>query len=464
MSASQPTRTPTGGAGQVDPPATPSWDSGSAAQDETPVPVSTVARRVRVESGIYRRGDGALEIGWRDMSGKQRWRVVPGTGPDGRGITAARAALSEALADRARGVQVAADPRLRFSDAAQAWWDARVVRLRESTQQGYAASLAHLKRPEFFGRSRLSEITASDVARYVARQQAAGLKGWTLRSHLSVLSAVFSFAARHLGYAGANPVSLLDRVERPSSEDERPKRILSGDELARLLAAVPDRHRLVFELGAETGARVAEVLGLVWDDVDLESETVTFTHQLDRRRRKRRALKTKRSRRCLEVTPALVARLRAHRLQSPHSQPHDFVFSTSTGLGQDQRNVAGRVLSRAVERAGLCATVELDGGRLTLTAAARRELGSERVGRAELIVPAPTFHDLRHTHASRLIAAGWDIEEVSARLGHANVATTQRIYVHEFDAANRSADRRSRLAALYGSQGDDQVGIVTALR
>jgi integrase len=62
-----------------------------------------------------------------------------------------------------------------------------------------------------------------------------------------------------------------------------------------------------------------------------------------------------------------------------------------------------------------------------------------------VVEPAPTFHDLRHTHASALIAQGWDIEEVSSRLGHAGVGTTQRTYVHAFDAARRSDERRARL-------------------
>jgi integrase len=66
-----------------------------------------------------------------------------------------------------------------------------------------------------------------------------------------------------------------------------------------------------------------------------------------------------------------------------------------------------------------------------------------------VVQPAPTFHSLRHSHASALIAAGWDIEEVSVRLGDTNVASTQRIYVHRFDAAGRSDDRRNRLAALF---------------
>ena len=64
---------------------------------------------------------------------------------------------------------------------------------------------------------------------------------------------------------------------------------------------------------------------------------------------------------------------------------------------------------------------------------------------------------MRHSHASALIAAGWDIAEVSARLGHSSVATTQRIYVHQFDAAGRSDHRRDRLAALYGRRVEANV-------
>ena len=70
-----------------------------------------------------------------------------------------------------------------------------------------------------------------------------------------------------------------------------------------------------------------------------------------------------------------------------------------------------------------------------------------------IVLPAPTFHSLRHTHASALIAQGWDIEEVSARLGHADTAITQKIYVHAFDHARRSEDRRRRLGELYGRGG-----------
>lgn len=261
----------------------------------------------------------------------------------------------------------------------------------------------------------------------MSRKQTQGLKGWTIKGHMTVLSSVFTYASRHLGLVGVNPVSLLDRVERPSSDDEKPKRILQDDELARLLAAVDDSYRVLFALAAETGARLGEVLGLVWENVDFEGEAIAFTHQLDRQGR-RVPLKTARSRRVLEVTPRLASTLRRLRVAATHSGDHDFVFGTRGGTGHDHRNIGGRALSRAVTRAGL-----------------------ETIERAGVLVePAPTFHSLRHSHASKLIAAGWDTAEDSARLGHASVATTERIYVHQFDAARRSVERRNRLAALYG--------------
>lgn len=380
---------------------------------------SSVPRRVRVEPGVYRRADGKLEIGWRDASGTQKWQKVDG------GIKAARAALATEHARRGRGERIAVDPRLKFDGAADIWWAARALKLRPATQSAYSACLIHLRAS--FGRRRMTDITPSDVAAYVSTKQAEGLKGWTIKGHLTVLSSVYSYAARHLGLVGVNPCSLLDRVERPSSDDEKPKRILSGDELARLLDAIEDDWRPLFTVAAETGGRLAEVLGLTWQDIDLESQTVSFTHQLDRKGH-RVPLKTKRSRRVLEVTESLVSTLRRVKLASARSGPHDLVFTTKLGTPHDHRNVGGRVLSRAVKRAGL-ESVERNG---------------------EVVSPAPTTHSLRHSHASALIASGWDIAEVSARLGHSSIATTQRIYVHQFDAARRTDERRSRLTALYG--------------
>ena len=210
-------------------------------------------RRVRVESGIYERPDGRLEIGWRDARGKLRWRVVEGK------LKAARAALAQEHAKRARGEAVAVDPRLTFNDAADAWLAARVCRMRPATQSAYKAALKHLR--ERFGKQRMAAITPANVAAYVVSKSA--LKGWTIKGHLTVLSAIFRYANRHLGVTASNPVGLLDNVERPKTDDVKPKRILNANELARLIASVSARHRLIFKVAAETGLRLGEVLARI---------------------------------------------------------------------------------------------------------------------------------------------------------------------------------------------------------
>ncbi len=65
-------------------------------------------RRVRVERGIYRRSTGVLEVGFKDETGRQRWRTVDG------GILPARNLRDDLSAKRARGESVSPKPRLRF--------------------------------------------------------------------------------------------------------------------------------------------------------------------------------------------------------------------------------------------------------------------------------------------------------------------------------------------------------------
>ena len=114
----------------------------------------------------------------------------------------------------------------------------------------------------------------------------------------------------------------------------------------------PPEHRLIFRFAAATGARLGEVLGVRWHAVAFDLGVVSFTHQLDRRGAYV-PLKTKRSRRTIEIPPSLVAELREHRLRSRFSGDHDYVFSSRTGRGHDHRNIRRPCLARAVEQAGL---------------------------------------------------------------------------------------------------------------
>jgi integrase len=360
-------------------------------------------RRTRVEPGIYTRPDGRYEIGYRDAQGRQRWRVVEG------GIAAARKQLTAAKAQRDRGDHTATNPRLTFDRAADEWLAARVSRLAPNTQTTYAAHLKHLRKR--FGRTKLAAIASGDVARYVAELERAGVPGRTQRGRLAVLSGVFTYAGRHLGHAGASPVSLLDRVERPSVDEEREHHVLTGDDLNALLAAADDDDRLMFVLAAQTGARKGEVLGLTWHDIDVPGRTLHIDRQLDRWGN-RSPLKTKRSRRTVAVSPALAAQLAEHRLASGAGE-HDLVFRRH---GRPYTHgAADRALRRALKRAGM----------------------------------APMgWHELRHSHVSVMFAAGHDAVAIAARIGD-SVETVLRVYAHEYDAARRRHDESDKLGALY---------------
>lgn len=124
-------------------------------------------RRVRVERGIYRRPTGVLEVGFKDETGRQRWRTVDG------GILAARKLRDDLAARRARGESVAPKPKLRFDEAADQWLDGPVLDLRETTQVKYRCIVnEHLRRR--FEARRLDALAADDLARLVREMRAEG--------------------------------------------------------------------------------------------------------------------------------------------------------------------------------------------------------------------------------------------------------------------------------------------------
>jgi integrase len=389
--------------------------------------------RHRVARGIWRRvgadGKPRYEITYRDSEGRQRRQVVEG------GKRAAETALADVKSRMGRGERVAPRHDLTFEEAAERYIAAQTT-LRPATISTYRTAIRTHLLPAW-GRLRLDRIDVDAVARLVERMQTAeyraeverrlsrpargkaGYEAWAIRGALVPAGRIFDFARRRLGWAGSNPVRALDRSERPRLHDKE-RRILGRDELELLISAAKSPHREVIATAAALGTRLGETLGITWADVDLGAGIIAIRAQIDRRGQ-RVELKTARSRRVLEAPGSLLGMLRTHKLATPYSNDGDLVFTTCTGRPLDHRNVT-RALTQAARAAGLGAS-------------------GERV---------PTFHELRHAHASAWIARGGDLVELSARLGHRDPAITASIYSHEFEAQARSGERRARLDAMYG--------------
>ena len=403
------------------------------------------SRRVRLEPNIYERtgadGRRRLELGYRDSTGKQRWKAVSG------GLKAARGERDRILGQREAATKGRAEAvvpvKLAFGDAAERWLAEQVADLRPATRAVYSGDVRNHLVPRW-GRRRLDTIGVDDCAQLVRELRAAGKSEWTISGVLKVASRVFKFARRRMHWRGQNPVALLERGERPSTGATQKRRIYRGDELGQTLAAAHEPWRTLFALAAVSGARLSELLALTWADVGLEGPeqaTIEITAQVDRHG-VRQPLKTEAAERVVELPRSLYLVLMQHRARSPYKADDALVFCTRTGRALGQRNVL-RALRLAQTKA------RDDAGELTFPALhVRDERG------APVPVPrgaVPNFHGFRHSAASEAIAAGESAEEVSWQLGHRNTVVTRTVYLQEIRSAERSARRRDQMERRYGS-------------
>jgi integrase len=353
------------------------------------------------------------EVGYRDHEGRQRWRIVHGD------LRRAEATRDELIGRRRRGERIPS-ARTTFGEVAAAWFDAQTS-IRPSTRSRYEVAMRVHVLPRLANRpiAKITEDDVSDLIRDLLNgrdpdgRARRALTPWGIRAVLTPLSRVFSFAIRR-GFVTSNPVRGLERGERPSV-GKRELRILNSEEVELLLDACDETTRVFVAVSAFTGARLSEVLGLRWEDVDLDGESIRIRRQLARDGHLVEP-KTDAAKREVVVMPSLTRMLREHRLRSPFSADTDFVFSTARRTPLDQSNVR-RSFGRAVERTGL--------DRLRL-------------------------HDLRHVAASAWIAAGVDPVTVSRQLGHADPAITLRVYAGEFDRARHADAIRAALEDAYG--------------
>lgn len=375
-------------------------------------------RRTRVERGIYRQPNGKYAVCAR-CDGVLRFRTA------GYDLAVARRRRVELVEDLRAG-RVPASPRLRFDTVAGWWLDrfAAKVAAGERHTRTFEAHRYQLEQnllPTLASR-RIASLDVEDVAGLLATLSNRGCSAKSSANALATLHSILRFARRK-DWISRDPVKLLEPEERPRLRRRR-QRVLGREEIERLLGACPPPGRLLLTTALYSGLRISELLGLVWQDVDFAGGLIRVRAQLSRAHRgqpaRRVAPKTPASVRDVPLVEQLSHLLAAHKQTSPFAASTDWVFATSRGTPQGQRNVAQRVLKRAAEGAHLNG----DGW------------------------PPLRFHDLRHTFASHLIVdLRLDVAQVSRILGHARITVTLDVYTHLFDDARHAREIRQRMAA-----------------
>jgi integrase len=210
-----------------------------------------------------------------------------------------------------------------------------------------------------------------------------------------------------------NVATLVDAPSVKSTEIE----ILTQAEIQRVLDTLRGKSLypiVVTALG--TGMRRGELLALRWKDVDLDAKVVRVEQSLEQTKRGGlvfKAPKTRHGRRTITLPASTVTELRAH-LQA--------TLERRLMLGQ------GKIDDDALVFAAW------DGSTRSPNAMSKEWRSAIRAAKLKA-----TFHSLRHTHASSLIAAGIDVLSISRRLGHGSPAITLGVYGHLFKPDDRAA-------------------------
>jgi integrase len=314
----------------------------------------------------------------------------------GRRQTLAATTVSDAvreqrkeLAKRDRGESLIgrSDMTLReLRDEWETWARGKASPYAASTVEDYLDALDRRALRLLGGETKAAAVRPVHLRGMIDKLRAEGKSGSTVHGTLTALSAMFRFAIRR-EILEANPVRLLERGDRPSTKRLREPRYLDRAEIDRLLAKTSNEFRTLVAVLAFAGLRVGEALALTWRDVDLDAGTMHV-----------RGTKTAASNAVVPLVSALVRELRAHRRRYP-GVGDTLVFRTATGRPQDRHNVA-RALRSASTAAGL------------------NPKGAKKV--------AP--HDLRHSCAGLLLAAGVPVPRVAAIMRHADPRVTLAVY------------------------------------
>lgn len=212
-------------------------------------------------------------------------------------------------------------------------------------------------------------------------------------------------------------VAALAEAPRPDAPEVRP--LESEQARAFLAAARGERMEALYVLALAVGMRRSELLGLKYEDLDLEAGTLSIRRGLTVAPKGGVILgepKRPSSKRLIELPDSAVFALSAHRTRQkkerlaagPRWKASGFVFTTLAGTHMHPNTLYRNHFLPLREKAN---------------------------------VPPIHFHDLRHTYATLALKNGIPVRVVSDVLGHKDIATTLHTYAHVLPGMYKEAAR-----------------------
>jgi integrase len=369
-------------------------------------------KRGQGEGSIRKRKDGTREvrltIGVDPETGKQKQ-----ISKYFKTREAARDWLAKAVHERATGAFVEPN-KVTLKEWLDRWMEVYQKPKVAPTTYEMRQTLIRLHIEPVLGKAPLMKLRPSDLQDLYAGKLAAGridgrgLSSQTVRHIHNILNPALKQAmkeglvARNVAQATAPPKLIRLQEMRP----------LKRDEVARFLAAIrEDRLYVAFLVEISTGLRRGELLGLKWEDIDLQKGTLQVRRSLARVKPEKEVSrlvfqepKTPNSRRLIPLPEETTRELKTHKARQAQErlffgqayQDNGLVFATEDGRPIDPRNFIRRY-TLLLKKAGIEHT---------------------------------RFHNLRHTFATLLLEMDEHPKVVQEILGHSKISQTLDTYSH----------------------------------
>jgi integrase len=298
---------------------------------------------------------------------------------------------------------------------------------------------------ENFGLRKISEIKYSDVTyfyNYLLNTE--GLQPNTVDTIHTVLHPTFQLAVRD-EIIRTNPSDgVMAEIKRKAGKNKGVRHALTIEQQRAFMnytanSPVYSHWKPLFTVLLGTGCRIGEVIGLRWEDIDLDKRTISINHSVtyyaregSKTRKSEFAVSLPKTEAGKRTIPMMDAVYEAFKEEYEAQKENGFNCTEIDGM-------TGFIFCNRFGNINNPQTINRTIKRIRESYNAEEEINAKKEKRQPVIIPHFSCHHLRHTFCTRFCEKETNIKVIQAVMGHADIATTMDIYAEVTDAKKKEA-------------------------
>ncbi|AKL96666.1 phage integrase family protein [Clostridium aceticum] len=328
------------------------------------------------------------------------------------------------------------------------------VNCKYNTKTSYEGIIRNHIKPSL-GIYKLKSLTPAILQEFVNNKYLTGLSKNHLTNIMAVLNGSLKYAVHPCEFIKTNPMQYVKYPKYEHSKTDIDHKVITDNELEKILERFPPEtpYYMPIMIGYYTGCRIGEVMGLTWEDIDLEKEIICIDKILYKRKPNwyLGSTKTESSVRSIKIGKTLVVALRQHKkLQMENRLKYGQHFIQQYETEEIDEKTNEKI--RRIHSLSVSVDTKMQPINMVCTKESGEIVTPDTFKYASRVIHYSlgilfNFHSLRHTHATLLIENGANIKDVQKRLGHSRIETTLNTYTHQTESmSNETVDIFEKVA------------------